>query len=248
MLAGRPPFDGRTHARGAPRDRQRAAAAAGRRRRGRRPSIASSAGRWRRVPARPARQRGGDGRGAARRAWRSSAPTAARRARAVTRLIVLPFRMLRPDAEIDFLAFSVPDAVTSALSGIESLVVRSSAAALRYVSESPDLAPIAADAQVDAVLLGHDPPGRAAAARRDPARRGAGRDGDLVAHDAGAGRRSLPAPGRSDAAARRVAVAAAHARRNASSSGRTCPRIPPRTSCICAPRRSDTTPANGRRR
>jgi eukaryotic-like serine/threonine-protein kinase len=75
-------------------------------------------------------------------------------ARAVTRLIVLPFRMLRPDAEIDFLAFSVPDAVTSALSGIESLVVRSSAAAHRYGSESPDLRAVAADAQVDAVLLG----------------------------------------------------------------------------------------------
>lgn len=75
-------------------------------------------------------------------------------ARAVTRLIVLPFRMLRPDTETDFLSFSVPDAVTSALSGIESLVVRSSAAGLRYSSESPDLRAVAADAQVDAVLLG----------------------------------------------------------------------------------------------
>jgi len=75
-------------------------------------------------------------------------------ARTVMRLIVLPFRMLRPDAETDFLAFSVPDAVTSALSGIESLVVRSSAAALRYGTESPDFRAIASDAQVDAVLLG----------------------------------------------------------------------------------------------
>jgi TolB-like protein len=75
-------------------------------------------------------------------------------ARAVTRLIVLPFRMLRPDAETDFLAFSVPDAVTSALSGIESLVVRSTAAALRYGADSPDFRAIASDAQVDAVLLG----------------------------------------------------------------------------------------------
>ena len=75
-------------------------------------------------------------------------------ARAVTRLIVLPLRMLRPDPETDFLAFSVPDAVTSALSGLESLVVRSSAAALRYGSEPPDLKAIARDAQVDAVLFG----------------------------------------------------------------------------------------------
>jgi TolB-like protein/predicted Ser/Thr protein kinase len=79
---------------------------------------------------------------------------AGRPACAVTRLIALPFRMLRPDAETDFLAFSVPDAVTSALSGIESLVVRSSAAAPRHAADAPDLRAIAADAQVDAVLTG----------------------------------------------------------------------------------------------
>ena len=48
-------------------------------------------------------------------------------ARALTRLIVLPFRILRPDPETDFLAFSLADAVTSSLSGLQSLVVRSSA-------------------------------------------------------------------------------------------------------------------------
>jgi len=36
----------------------------------------------------------------------------------VTRLIVLPFRMLRPDPETDFLAFSLPDALTHSLSGL----------------------------------------------------------------------------------------------------------------------------------
>src|SRR4029077_6627582 len=34
-----------------------------------------------------------------------------------TRLIVLPFRMLRPDTDIEFLAFSLPDALTSSLGG-----------------------------------------------------------------------------------------------------------------------------------
>jgi len=34
-------------------------------------------------------------------------------ARAMSRLIVLPFRVLRPDAKTDFLAFSLPDAITS---------------------------------------------------------------------------------------------------------------------------------------
>ena len=75
-------------------------------------------------------------------------------ARAVTRLIVLPFRMLRPDPETDFLAFSLADAVTSSLSGLQSLVVRSSLAAARYAAESPDLKAIAAGAEVDAVLVG----------------------------------------------------------------------------------------------
>src|SRR5213075_1857745 len=42
------------------------------------------------------------------------------------RLIVLPFRMLRPDPDIEFLAFSLPEAVTSSLGGLQSLVVRSS--------------------------------------------------------------------------------------------------------------------------
>ncbi len=75
-------------------------------------------------------------------------------ARAVTRLIVLPFKMLRPDTETDFLAFSLADAVTSSLSGLQSLVVRSSLAAARYASDSPDLKEIAAGAEVDAVLVG----------------------------------------------------------------------------------------------
>ena len=48
-------------------------------------------------------------------------------ARALTRLVVLPFRVLRPDPETDFLAFSLPDAIATSLSGIGSLIVRSSA-------------------------------------------------------------------------------------------------------------------------
>jgi serine/threonine protein kinase/tetratricopeptide (TPR) repeat protein len=75
-------------------------------------------------------------------------------AHAVTRLIVLPFRILRPDPETDFLAFSLADAVTSSLSGLQSLVVRSSLAAARLASESPDLKRIGTEAEVDAILVG----------------------------------------------------------------------------------------------
>ena len=76
--------------------------------------------------------------------------------RQVTRLIVLPFRMLRPDADTDFLAFSLPEAVTSSLGGLESLVVRSSLVAARFPTASgvPDLKQVAAEADVDVIVTG----------------------------------------------------------------------------------------------
>ena len=58
-------------------------------------------------------------------------------ARMVTRLIVLPFRMLRPDPEIDFLSFSLADAITASLGSLESLVVRSTLAASRFKADGP---------------------------------------------------------------------------------------------------------------
>ena len=75
-------------------------------------------------------------------------------ARALTRLVVLPFRVLRPDPETDFLAFSLPDAIATSLSGIGSLVVRSSATAARFAGEAPDLKALAAEADVDRVVMG----------------------------------------------------------------------------------------------
>jgi TolB-like protein/tetratricopeptide (TPR) repeat protein/predicted Ser/Thr protein kinase len=75
-------------------------------------------------------------------------------ARAMTRLVALPFRSLRADPDTDFLAFSLPDAITSSLSGLPSLVVRSSAMAARFAGETPDLKAIASEAGVDRVVLG----------------------------------------------------------------------------------------------
>src|SRR5262245_29735956 len=71
-----------------------------------------------------------------------------------TRLIVLPFRMLRPDPETEFLAFSLPDALTSTLGALRSLVVRSSMAAARFAGESMDPRRVAAEADVDAIVSG----------------------------------------------------------------------------------------------
>ena len=67
---------------------------------------------------------------------------------------MLPFRVLRPDPETDFLAFSLPDAIATSLSGIGSLIVRSSAVAARFAGEAPDLKALAAEADVDRVVMG----------------------------------------------------------------------------------------------
>ena len=75
-------------------------------------------------------------------------------AHALTRLVVLPFRVLRPDPETDFLAFSLPDAISTSLSGIGSLVVRSSATAAKFKGDTPDLNALASDADVDRVVMG----------------------------------------------------------------------------------------------
>jgi TolB-like protein len=74
--------------------------------------------------------------------------------KAVTRLIVLPFRMLRPDPETDFLAFSLPDALTTSLSALKSLVVRSSLVASRFSGGGHDLKTIAQEADVDLIVTG----------------------------------------------------------------------------------------------
>ncbi len=72
-----------------------------------------------------------------------------------TRLIVLPFKLLRPDPEIAFLELGLADAITTSLGGLGSLVVRSTLAAARFAQQMPlDLAAIARDADVDVVLAG----------------------------------------------------------------------------------------------
>ncbi len=61
---------------------------------------------------------------------------------------------MRADPETDFLAFSLPDAIATSLSGIGSLILRSSAVAARFAGDAPDLKALAADADVDRVVLG----------------------------------------------------------------------------------------------
>ena len=72
----------------------------------------------------------------------------------LTRLIVLPFRVLRPDPPTDFLAYSLPDAITSSLSGLESLIVRSSLVASRFAGAPVDEKAIGAQTDVDVIVTG----------------------------------------------------------------------------------------------
>src|SRR5215813_3197127 len=75
-------------------------------------------------------------------------------AHALRRLIVLPFRVLRPHQETEFLAYSLPEAITVSLAGLDELVVRSSIVASQYPVETLDLQKIAREAEVDVVLTG----------------------------------------------------------------------------------------------
>src|SRR5579883_502682 len=76
------------------------------------------------------------------------------RARKVTRLIVLPFRILRPHEPSDFLAVSLPDAITNSLAAVDSIVVRSMIVSSKLATIEADLNAIAERAQVDCVLTG----------------------------------------------------------------------------------------------
>ena len=85
----------------------------------------------------------------------SPAPPQAPPPRALTRLIVLPFRLLRRHEASDFLSVSLPDAITNSLAAIDSLVVRSTMAASRFAaSPELDVNAIAEQAHVDAILMG----------------------------------------------------------------------------------------------
>jgi eukaryotic-like serine/threonine-protein kinase len=74
--------------------------------------------------------------------------------RMLTRVIVLPFRLLKPDPDTDFLGFSLADAISASLAGLDSIVVRSSLTAMQLADAVPNLRAIAEQAAVDVVLTG----------------------------------------------------------------------------------------------
>jgi len=71
----------------------------------------------------------------------------------IRRLVVLPFRLLGPDPEIEFLCLGLADAISASLLNIEALVVRSPLVAARYTGGT-DLKRIAEAVGVRFVLAG----------------------------------------------------------------------------------------------
>lgn len=72
----------------------------------------------------------------------------------IPRVMVLPFRLLAPDADLEFLSYSLSEAIASSLSGIDAALIRSSLVATRFAAAPPDLVRIAAEADVNRVITG----------------------------------------------------------------------------------------------
>jgi len=75
-------------------------------------------------------------------------------ATSVQRLLVLPFRLRKPDEETEFLAFGLADALNTSLSGLPGLAVLSSQVGARYAEGELDLARIAEETRSKFVLVG----------------------------------------------------------------------------------------------
>lgn len=69
-------------------------------------------------------------------------------------LAILPFRLVRPDNSIDFLGFSLADAITTKLAFVQSLVVRPSSSIERYRDKAVDPKQAGVELGADAILAG----------------------------------------------------------------------------------------------
>jgi serine/threonine protein kinase len=82
----------------------------------------------------------------------ASPPEEASASDGAVRMVVLPFKMLKPDEEIAFLENGLPEALTASLSSVPSLSIRSNLAAVKF--EATDFAAIASELEVDRVIAG----------------------------------------------------------------------------------------------
>jgi DNA-binding winged helix-turn-helix (wHTH) protein/TolB-like protein/Tfp pilus assembly protein PilF len=70
-------------------------------------------------------------------------------------LAVLPFRNLSPDAESQFLSYSLADAIINRLGFVSEIVVRPSSYVAKYGDGNPDPGVVAKELHVEAVLVGN---------------------------------------------------------------------------------------------
>jgi DNA-binding winged helix-turn-helix (wHTH) protein/TolB-like protein/Flp pilus assembly protein TadD len=70
------------------------------------------------------------------------------------KLAVLPFRNIRPEADTDFLGFSLADAVITRLGYVSSLIVRPSSYVDKYRNRDIDPKAVAEELNVDTLLIG----------------------------------------------------------------------------------------------
>ncbi len=75
--------------------------------------------------------------------------------RALTRVVVPPLRLLRPDPEIGFLSVGLADAVSASLASLGDIVVRAPSVAAGWSDPGADPRTLAAQADVDVVLAGN---------------------------------------------------------------------------------------------
>jgi TolB-like protein/Tfp pilus assembly protein PilF len=71
------------------------------------------------------------------------------------RLAILPFQNLRHDPDSDFLGYSLADAVITKLGYVQSLRVRPSYAVAKYRNQTIDISKVAADLNVNTLLMGN---------------------------------------------------------------------------------------------
>ena len=74
---------------------------------------------------------------------------------ALTRLVVPPLRLMRPDSDVTFLSYGLADAISGSLASIGDVVVRAPSVASDWAAPGADLRRLAAQADVDLVLAGN---------------------------------------------------------------------------------------------
>src|SRR5262249_47812848 len=69
-------------------------------------------------------------------------------------LAIMPFRNLKPDADTDFLSYSLADAIITKLGYVQSLTVRPSSSIEKFRNQEIDVKKVSNDLKVNTLLVG----------------------------------------------------------------------------------------------